>query len=380
MRRAVAFAVACLLAGCVSNPYTGRRQLNLVGASQAAQMGSKAYQEILAESEVSDDPRIVDPLLRVGRRIAAVVDDREGFDWEFKAIVDDTANAFALPGGKVAFFTGIYPILQDEAGMAFVMAHEIAHVLLAHGSERMSQQMLVGGAGALLDLYLGTRDVKGEGIYRAAYGVATGVGFLLPFSRLQESEADALGLRLMAEAGYDPRQAVEVWRRMAKAGGGQPPEFLSTHPAHETRIEDLQAKMGEAMALYRRSSPAPVARLPEPPAASKGAGATASALRLAPADVRVEALGFQAEPTAGGEGARAVFEFAFSEDVFVRTVRLDGPGVRSKEIRVDTGVPGGVSRRLRADMASLRRGSYVLTFEGQASGRPFRVPVRYDVR
>ena len=380
MRRAVALAAVCLVAGCVSNPYSGRRQLMLVDASAANQMGAKAYQEILAQAQISTAPAIVDPLHRVGRRIASVVEKRQDFDWEFSAIVDDQANAFALPGGKVAFFTGIYPVLQDEAGMAFVMAHEIAHVLLDHGAERMSQQMLAGGAGALLDAYLGTRDVKGEQIYRAAYGVAAGVGFLLPFSRLQESEADALGLKLMAEAGYDPRQAVEVWRRMAQAGGEQPPEFLSTHPSHGTRIEDLQSNMDKALAVYRQGSPAPVAKLPEPPRATKDAGATASALRLAPGSVMGEALGFEVEPTAGGEGARAVFEFAFSQDVFVRTVRLSGPGLESKEFRVDAGVPGRVARRIRADLPALRAGEYVLTFAGQSSGRPFRIPVAYEVR
>ncbi|HYE97339.1 MAG TPA: M48 family metallopeptidase, partial [Planctomycetota bacterium] len=267
-----------------------------------------------------------------------------------------------------------------EAGMAFVMAHEIAHVLLDHGSERLSQQMLVGGVGTLLNAYLDARDVKGEGLYRAAYGVATGVGFLLPFSRLQESEADELGLRLMAEAGYDPRQAVEVWRRMAKAGGGQPPEFLSTHPSHETRIEDLQAKMDKALALYGRTDPAPVARLPEPPRPSRRPDtATAAALRLGPGDVQGEPLGVQVEPTAGGEGARVVFEFAFSHDLYVKSVQLTGPGVQSKELPVNAGVPGRASRKLRADLPGLRRGTYTLTFIGRSTGRSLRIPIAYTI-
>ena len=216
-----------LMTGCVVNPYTNRRKILITSEAQENQLGVQAYQEVLAKERISTDPREVDPVRRVGRRLEAVA-NKPDFGWEFNVIVNDkTRNAWCLPGGKIVFYTGIFPALHDEAGMASVMGHEIAHALLRHGGERMSSGMLVGAAGSLLGAALGNQSEKTKKRVMAAIGIGLNYGVLLPFSRSQESEADGLGLILMARAGYDPRQSVEVWRRMSEMGGDQPPEFMS---------------------------------------------------------------------------------------------------------------------------------------------------------
>ena len=200
-----------LTTSCSTNPYTGRSQLMLVDEKTERELGLSAYQEVLAQNRISTNPAEVDPVRRVGSRIASQVHE-SGFQWEFNTIVDDkTMNAFCLPGGKIAFYTGIFPVLEDEAGMAFVMGHEVGHALMHHGGERMSQQMVAGGATALVGAALGAKDPQQSQAAMAALGLATQVGVLLPFSRKHESEADRVGLELMAKAGYDPRAAVRVW-------------------------------------------------------------------------------------------------------------------------------------------------------------------------
>ena len=257
-----------LLAGCVTNPYTKRSQFLITSESEENQLGLQAYQEVLGQARISTDAREVDPVRRIGRRLQAVANKPE-FGWEFNVIIDDeTMNAWCLPGGKIAFYTGIFPALDDEAGMAFVMGHEIAHALLRHGGERMSQGMAVGAAGALLGAALGGQDEKTKKTVMGAFGLGLNVGVMLPFSRSHESEADALGLKLMAQAGYDPKQSVEVWKRMAQLGGEQPPEFMSTHPSHETRIHDLESRMAQALALYAKAD-AQRARHPFPQRAAR---------------------------------------------------------------------------------------------------------------
>jgi predicted Zn-dependent protease len=191
---------------------------------------------------------------RVGRRIAAV-SHKPKYDWEFNLIRDDkTANAFCLPGGKVAVYTGILPITKTEDGLAVVMAHEIAHAIARHGGERMTDQLALQVGGAGLDVLLQNKSPATRQVVQAAYGVGGTVGFLLPFGRSQESEADHIGLVYMAKAGYDPREAVTFWQRMEKgSGGGAPPEWLSTHPSHDTRIRQIQGWMPEAMKHYKPS-------------------------------------------------------------------------------------------------------------------------------
>ncbi len=247
------FLPILLLAGCTTVPVTGRRQLSLVSEAQEASLGLQAYREILSKAQIVTSGPEVEMVRRAGSRIAAVADD-PGFQWEFNLVRDDaTANAFCLPGGKVAVYTGILPLTQTEEGLATVMGHEIAHAIARHGGERISQQMTVETLGIALEAGLAKSSEGTRTAALAAFGVGSSVGVLLPFSRKHESEADEIGLIYMARAGYDPRPAADFWRRMAAKGGAKPPEFLSTHPGDETRIADLKALLPRALREYENS-------------------------------------------------------------------------------------------------------------------------------
>ena len=256
-----------LLASCATEPVTGRRTLSLVSEGQANQMGLQAYDQILAESQLSKDVAANRMVRNVGERIARIVDarmkegGREPFEWQFNVIAEPTVNAFCLPGGKVAFYEGILPICETETGIAVVMGHEVAHAWQNHGAKRVSEQMLAKGVMTAAALVLGGGEGGEGGALSngtlAALGLGTQLGGLA-FGRKDESAADHAGLMIMAEAGYDPREAVAFWSRMAEmtGGGGGQPEFLSTHPGHETRIQDLQKLMPEALAIYEKSAKA----------------------------------------------------------------------------------------------------------------------------
>jgi predicted Zn-dependent protease len=179
----------------------------------------------------------------------------EGYEWEYSLIQDSSINAFALPGGKVGVFTGMMPVAETETGLAVVIAHEIAHAIAEHGNERMSQALLVQLGGTALSVALAERPVETRRLFLSAYGLGAQLGILLPYSRLHESEADRLGLIFMAKAGYDPREAIDFWQRMAQAAEGRPspPAFLSTHPTYEQRIENLRDLMPQALEHYRQN-------------------------------------------------------------------------------------------------------------------------------
>ena len=262
------------LAGCETNPCTGRSQLLMTSVSQEMQMGAQAYDQVKSDPKMrpSQDSREIEPVKRVAARIVEAAkrskyaEMANQFQWEVTVIKDDkTPNAFALPGGKMAVYTGIFPMAKTEAGLAAVMGHEVVHALARHGAERMSQgqltnaglQVIGAGAGAV-----GGGGMLGQATM-AALGVGAKVGVLLPFSRKHESEADYIGILLAADAGYDPREAVALWERMGQmSGGGAPSEFMSTHPSHETRIDQLKKWMPEAMAIYQAKPPMPAALLP----------------------------------------------------------------------------------------------------------------------
>jgi len=212
-------------------------------------MGRKAYEEILAEEKVSTNQHYIEMVNRVGRRIAAVA-SRDDFDWEFRVIDSPTMNAFALPGGKVAIYEGIMPVCENEAGLAVVMSHEIAHALARHGGERMTQQNMVNGLGKVIEYASQNREQKQRDRIRSLYGMGTQYGVLLPYSRKHESEADQIGLILMSRAGYDPTEAPKFWKRFGEINGEKPLEFLSTHPSDERRAADLQAMLPEAYKEY----------------------------------------------------------------------------------------------------------------------------------
>jgi metalloendopeptidase OMA1, mitochondrial len=244
---AVAVCVIASVSGCETVPMTGRSQLQLVSPDQEAQMGADAYKEILGKAKLSADSSVNALVNRVGTRIAAAT-GRKDLAWEFTAIDDPkTANAFALPGGKVAVYTGILPVTRDEAGLAAVLGHEVAHVLARHSAERISRQLALQFG---VDWLGGAVGVNPQ--LTQAGGAILVSAIQLPWGRSQESEADHLGLLYMAKAGYDPHAARDLWVRMAQAGKGssRPPEFLSTHPSEETRIQQIDAWLPEALRYY----------------------------------------------------------------------------------------------------------------------------------
>ncbi len=240
-KAAAGLALAALLAGCAEAPVTGRHQLILVPESQDAQMGLQAYQEIKKQEKVSNDPKLNQEVQEVGRRIAAV-SGHPDWDWQFTVFQNDDPNAFALPGGKVGVNTGLFKVAKNDDQLATVLGHEVGHAIARHGAERMSQ----GIATQLGEAAVGI----GTGLPPELTAEAANLLVTLPYSRTQESEADHIGLILMAKAGYDPRQAIELWQNFQKLGGDKPPEFLSTHPSEGTRVERLQQLMPEALAIY----------------------------------------------------------------------------------------------------------------------------------
>jgi predicted Zn-dependent protease len=243
--------LALLLASCGNVPLTGRTQLQMVSEQQEIKMGLTSFKEILGKEKLDEDPVVNARVQRIGQRIAAAT-GRTDYQWEFRVIDNDkTLNAFCLPGGKVAVYTGLLPVAQDDAGLAAVISHEVAHAIARHGGERLSQEMVV--AGLSVATVVATNDSPNRDLYVGLLGAGAAVGVLLPYSRLHESEADRMGLIYMAKAGYDPRAALGLWQRMAEASKGKsrPPEWLSTHPADATRIKEIEHWLPEALSHYR---------------------------------------------------------------------------------------------------------------------------------
>jgi predicted Zn-dependent protease len=252
-----------LLAGCSEIGITGRKQFNLIPDSFINSMSLQQYGQFISESKVSGDAGKTAMVKRVGSGIVKAVEEYSqknlttdrfsGYQWEFNLVDDPNVNAFAMPGGKVVVYTGILPLTQNEAGLATVVGHEIAHVFARHGSERMTQGLLVQMGGIAVSEALKKQPEATQNLFMTSYGMGTQIGVLLPYSRLHESEADRLGLIFMAMAGYDPHEAVPFWQRMADQSKGKtrPPEILSTHPADATRIRNLQELIPEAMEYYR---------------------------------------------------------------------------------------------------------------------------------
>jgi len=262
------FGVVLLVAvvwGCAEVPITGRQSLHLVPESELLTLSLQQYNDVLQKSKLSTDNQKVAMVRRVGNRVAKAAESFlaesghqdliKNFQWQFNLIEDDeTANAWVMPGGKAAVYTGILPFTKDETGLAVVLGHEVGHALANHGNERMSQELLANMGGMALSVALTSQPQMTQELAMAAFGAGASIGVILPYSRLQESEADHIGLILMARAGYDPREAIPFWQRMNKAPGSRPPELLSTHPAPETRIANIQALIPEAMAYYRGSA------------------------------------------------------------------------------------------------------------------------------
>ncbi len=242
------------------DPESGRVLRGAFSDEQGAALGMQAYRQVLATEEVLESGPEFEQVRRVAARLTTAVGEAgQGFEWAVSVVRNRQANAFCLPGGKIVVYTGILPIARTEDGLAVVMGHEIAHATLRHGSQRMLQtrlaQTVMQGAAASASLSEMSGDQRQAVL--SALGLGTRVGVLLPFSREHESEADERGLLYAARAGYDPREAVGFWERMAAAGGGQPPEFMSTHPSHGSRIERLKALLPRAVEEYQRATGRP---------------------------------------------------------------------------------------------------------------------------
>lgn len=253
--------VALVVTSCAVNPFTGKKTMAFVSNDQLFPAAFAQYNQVLTESKVVTGTKDAEMITRVGQRIAVAAERwlnanghqsyLDDYKWEYKLIESEQVNAWCMPGGKIAFYTGILPIAQNETGVAAIMGHEVAHALANHGQQRMSAAYLQQGVALAGNIALS--NDKNLGIYNQAYGIVTNVGGMLPFSRGHETEADKIGLYLMAVAGYNPDEASELWKRMkANSGGQAPPEFLSTHPSNDTRIANLQALSPKAKAEAKK--------------------------------------------------------------------------------------------------------------------------------
>lgn len=249
-----------IIQACSTVPLIGRKQVSLLPESNMVEMSLTSYSQFLKENKLSDNKVQTDIVKQVGARVSAAVEkylkdngfsDRVAdFKWEFNLVENKEPNAWCMPGGKVVFYTGILPLTQNDAGVAVVMGHEIAHAVARHGNERMSQQMLVQFGGIALSEAIKTKPEQTQAIFQTAYGLGSQLGIMLPYSRQHEYEGDKLGLIFMAMAGYDPHEAEGFWTRMAANSSGKTPEFLSTHPVEKNRIEAIRNFMPEAMKYF----------------------------------------------------------------------------------------------------------------------------------
>jgi predicted Zn-dependent protease len=248
---------------CSTVALTGRKQLKIIPSSEMLSMSFQQYDEFLKTNKLSADANNINMVKRIGSNIQNAVQQYfadnnlserlRGYNWDFNLVESADVNAWCMPGGKVVIYTGILPITQDEAGLAVVMGHEIAHAIAEHGNERMSQILLTQLGGIALSEALGSQPQQTRNLWLGVYGLGAQIGILLPYSRTHESEADKLGLIFMAMAGYDPNAAVNFWERMAMQKQGQaPPEFLSTHPSDRTRIEDIKKNLPDALKYYNK--------------------------------------------------------------------------------------------------------------------------------
>lgn len=264
IRKVFLFLLAAgLCYACATVAVTGRKQLSLVSNGEIIPMSAQQYQEVIKKGPLSTNQEQTELIKRVGVRVQKAVEqymaskgassELDGFKWEFNLIDDPkTVNAWCMPGGKVAFYTAILPICKDEEGVAVVMGHEVAHAIANHGRERMSQGLVEQFGLSTLGAAMGQNPTATQQLFMQAVGMGSNIG-MLKFSRNHESEADHIGLIFMSMAGYNPNTAPKFWQRMTEMSGGQqPPEFLSTHPSHETRIKDLEGWIPEAMQYYKK--------------------------------------------------------------------------------------------------------------------------------
>lgn len=250
------------MTACSTVAVTGRKQLKLVSSQEVLSLSNQSFADYMKTAKMSTDKKNTDMVVRVGRNIANAVEsylrthgratEASQFAWEFHLVQDKTANAFCMPGGKIVVNEGILPYTQTEEGLAIVLGHEVAHAVANHSAERISQQMLASYGGVALGVLTQGRSELTQGLAMQVYGLGAQYGVMLPYSRLNENEADHLGLIFAAMAGYNPEAAIPFWRRMSQGGGANVPEFMSTHPSDETRIKKLQQLMPEALKYYKQ--------------------------------------------------------------------------------------------------------------------------------
>lgn len=260
-RLAVIAGSLVILLACATVPITGRKQLSLIPGSEMLGMSAQQYGTFLKDAKLSKNAADTALVRKVGLNIQRAVerymnrhgmaDQLAGYKWEFNLVESEEVNAWCMPGGKVVVYSGLLPVTKDETGLAVVMGHEIAHAIAEHGNERVSQGLLAQLGGVALAVAMQDKPQQTQQLWMTAFGVGTQFGALLPFSRLQESEADRLGLIFMGMANYNPKAARDFWQRMAAQGGQKPPEFMSTHPSDETRIQKINEHLGEAMKYYK---------------------------------------------------------------------------------------------------------------------------------
>lgn len=271
MKKVISLSLLVLfIVSCSTVPITGRKRVNFVSDAEVLPASFAQYESFLKENKISTNTKTTNELQNVGINISKAVDkfmrangmvsEANSYRWEFNLIDDENVNAWALPGGKVVFYTGILPILKNNNGMAAVMGHEVAHAFAKHGQERMSTGTLLQLGGTAVALGTSKKDPKAQQIWNTAFGLGAQYGIMLPFSRKHETEADKLGMVFMIMAGYQPEEAVNVWIRMSeRAGANQaPPEFMSTHPSNQTRIQNLKSFLPEAKKLAKKYNAQPV--------------------------------------------------------------------------------------------------------------------------
>lgn len=252
--RLAVLAGLSIFSGCYTVPETGRSSFTLLPESQVTGMGITTFEEIKESAPLITSGRNYEMIQRVGFRVAdAVGDDLPNADWEFIYIDEDQVNAFALPGGKIAVYDGMFDVIDNEDELAFILGHEVAHVTARHANQRLSQAMVLAGIGIGVSFAIEDLDSSEQQLILAAYGLGSTIGISLPYSRMHESEADYIGQLYMARAGYNPEVAPGVWEKMADASPNGTPGWLSTHPAHEDRTEALQESLPKAKQEYRSS-------------------------------------------------------------------------------------------------------------------------------
>jgi len=262
LRHLALASCALFVAACSVVPITGRNQLKLLPESTLIEMGLTSYNDFLKENELSTDAANTQMIKKVGNNLSSasnrflrangLSDEVSSYKWAFNLVKDKTVNAWCMPGGKIVFYTGILPLTKNEAGAAVVMGHEIAHAIAKHGNERKSQGLIQQLGGVALSVALNEKPAETQNLYLTAYGIASNVAVILPYSRKQEYEADRIGLILMAMAGYNPNEAVSFWKRMSAHATNPMPAFLSTHPTDANRVEQIKKYIPEAMKYYNK--------------------------------------------------------------------------------------------------------------------------------